>query len=256
MSAERIRLFLTPEHPCSYLEDRDATTAFVDPALSMTTNLYTRLSQHGFRRSGSHVYRPQCTGCRACVPVRVPVAQFRWTRRFRRTLRRNADLDARIEPARRTDEIYDLYASYIRSRHGDGDMSPPSPDQFDAFLRADWSPTSFVTFRSRADDRLQLVAVVDELVDGLSAIYTFFDPAAAPRSPGTLAVLWQIDQARRASLPHVYLGYWIHGARKMQYKTDFRPCEVFDGQEWRPYEDVASAPRGERDAGAGPSRTD
>lgn len=236
MSAERVRLFLTPEHPCSYLADRNATTAFVDPGVVMTTNLYTRLSQHGFRRSGAHVYRPECVGCAACVPVRVPVERFRWSRRFRKTLRRNDDLTVAVIEPQRTNELYGLYARYIESRHGDGDMSPASPEQFDAFLSADWSPTRFVTFRQRVDGALIAVAVVDELVDGLSAIYTFFDPDAHGRSPGTLAILWQIDQARRLRLPYVYLGFWIRESRKMQYKTDFRPCEVFTGESWCPYE--------------------
>jgi arginyl-tRNA--protein-N-Asp/Glu arginylyltransferase len=236
MSSERIRLFVTPEHPCSYLEDRQAVTAFVDPATDMGGNLYTRLSQNGFRRSGRHVYRPSCRGCRACVPVRVPVDAFRPDRRFRKTARRNEDLRIAQVPPVRTDEIYDLYARYIEGRHGDGDMAPPSRSQFDGFLSAAWSPTRFVTFRA-PDDVLLAVAVVDQLGDGLSAIYTFFEPEADRRSLGTFAILWQIEHARALGLPYVYLGYWIAESPKMRYKLDFRPSELFLDGQWRRVDD-------------------
>lgn len=231
MSSERVRLFVTPEHPCSYLEGRQATTAFVDPATDVRGNLYTRLSQNGFRRSGRHVYRPSCHGCRACIPVRVPVDAFRWTRRFRKTWRRNADLTVSLAPPERTEEIYGLYARYVDGRHGDGDMAPASRAQFDGFLSAAWSPTTFVTFRTPTG-ALAAVAVVDRMGDGLSAIYTFFDTDEARRSLGTQAILWQIEHARALQLPYVYLGYWIRESPKMRYKIDFLPAELFVEGRW------------------------
>ena len=223
------RFLLTPEHPCSYLE-RDARTLFLDPAEDHSANTYAALSGVGFRRSGDHLYRPHCNDCRACVATRVPVRQFRLTRRFRRVLARNEDLTMRIEPARYGDEAYELYERYINERHPDGDMYPPSPDQFRAFLLAKWSDTRFVS--AYQGDRLVAVAVTDVLANGLSAIYTFFDPSLADRSLGVLSILRQIGVCQHTGLPYLYLGYWIEEAEKMRYKTDYRPIELFRGQGW------------------------
>ena len=129
-----LRFFRTPAHRCSYLEDHEATTLFVDPATPMTAALYSELSQRGFRRSGEFLYRPHCQGCQACIPVRIPVSRFQWRRRHRRLLDRNADLTVESRAARFDREIYSLYARYIDSRHGDGDMYPPSEEQFTGFL--------------------------------------------------------------------------------------------------------------------------
>ena len=223
------RFLLTPEHPCSYLE-RDARTLFLDPREDHAPNTYAALSGVGFRRSGDHLYRPHCGDCSACVATRVPVQQFRLTRRFRRVLARNDDLAMRIEPAGYGDEAYALYERYIQERHRDGDMYPPSPDQFRSFLLAEWSDTRFLS--TYQGERLVAVAVTDVLANGLSAIYTFFDPSLAGRSLGVLSILRQIGVCQHAGLPYLYLGYWIEEADKMRYKTDYRPIELFRGQGW------------------------
>lgn len=227
-----LRFFRTPAHRCSYLEDREATTLFVDPATPMTGALYSELSQRGFRRSGEFLYRPHCQGCQACIPVRIPVNRFQWRRRHRRLLDRNADLTVESRPARFDREIYSLYARYIDSRHGDGDMYPPSEEQFTGFLISHWSDTRFFCFRDR--QQLLAVAVVDRLQDGLSAVYTFYDPDQRSRGLGNLAVLWQLERCRREGLPYLYLGYWVKDCRKMAYKGDFRPLEQLRDNAWQP----------------------
>lgn len=226
----QLRFFATPPHACSYLEDRRATTLFVDPAAEIDNDLYSSLSALGFRRSGRHVYRPHCEGCNACIPVRIPAAEFVPRRAQRRIRRRNADLEVRITEPRLTEENYALYARYIAARHADGDMYPPSPDQFRSFLLCEWSDTLFAEFR--ADGELIAVAVTDQVSDGLSAIYTFYDPDQGHRSPGVLAILWQIEHARTLGRTHLYLGYWIRQCQKMSYKTDYRPLEMFVGERW------------------------
>jgi arginine-tRNA-protein transferase len=225
-----VRFYLTPDHECSYLPGRRAATLFVDPALQPTAAVHTQLSMLGFRRSGAHLYRPQCAQCNACVPVRIPVQRFAPKRRHARALRRNADLSLEWVPAQESDEVYALYARYVATRHGDGDMFPPSREQFRSFLLSPFADTRFLLMRQ--DGRLVAVAVADFLDDGLSAVYTVFEPAAAARSLGTFAILSQVQAARHLGLPYVYLGYWIADARKMAYKDAFRPLERFIAGRW------------------------
>lgn len=225
-----LRFFSTPAHACSYLEDRQATTLFVDPNANITPELYRELSGLGFRRSGDYLYRPHCKGCQACIPVRIPVADFSARRRHKRILKRNAAMQVEVIPARFSQELYRLYARYIESRHGDGDMFPPSEEQFASFLMSDWSDTRFCCFRRHG--QLVAVAVIDRLRDGLSAVYTFFEPNMPELSLGTYAILWQIDYCLEQGLPQLYLGYWIRDCQKMRYKDQFAPLEYFADGHW------------------------
>ncbi|MGE0622566.1 MAG: arginyltransferase [Pseudomonadales bacterium] len=224
------QFYLTPSHPCSYLPGRQARTLFLDPRETIHPSLYQALTEHGFRRSGSHLYRPRCDGCQACVPTRIPVAAFVPRRSQRRVLSRNADLSVHVEPAMFSRRYYDLYVRYIQGRHRDGDMYPPSADQFRSFLLSQWANGVFLC--SYLNNELIAVAVCDQLPDGLSAIYTFFDPEHPARSLGTWSILQQIELCRRSELTHLYLGYWIRDARKMRYKLDFRPVELFVDGRW------------------------
>lgn len=225
-----LKFFKTPAHACSYLEDREATTLFVDPQAAIDSKLYSELSLIGFRRSGDYLYRPHCEGCQACIPVRIPVELFRPRRRHKRIIAGARHWVLREEEARFTPALYQLYARYIRMRHGDGDMYPPSEEQFASFLMSRWSQTRFLVFYQ--DDKPVCVAVTDELEDGLSAVYTFFEPALESFSPGTLAILTQIRQCQSNQLPYLYLGYWIQDCRKMAYKQDFKPLEAFIQGGW------------------------
>lgn len=233
-SLRTLVFFATPAHACSYLPDREATTMFVDPRAEVDKRLYSQLTALGFRRSGSHYYRPHCDHCNACIPVRLDCREFRPDRSQRRVWNKNRDLTYRLVPAVFTERYYDLYARYIGERHADGDMFPPSREQFSSFLVEGATETWFLEMN--LGDQLLGLAVIDGLNDGLSAIYTMFDPEQEHRSLGTLAVLWQIDEARRRDLDWVYLGYWISQCRKMNYKTRFRPLEAFQDGHWTAFQ--------------------
>jgi arginine-tRNA-protein transferase len=227
-----LKVYTTYPHRCSYLEGEEATTLFIDPRQSVDQTLYSNLSVLGFRRSGNHIYRPHCSHCNACIPARIPVDDFRPKRSQRRCLKRNEDLTVEVRSGIvGDDESYALYDRYIRERHADGDMYPPDRDQFESFLNDPWDCTEYLQVRH--DGRLIAVAVVDVMVDGLSAIYTFYDPMEDARSLGRFAILWQIERCRREGLPYVYLGYWIRNCRKMAYKADYQPLEVLVNNRWQ-----------------------
>jgi arginine-tRNA-protein transferase len=231
-----LAFYSTPRYACSYLPGKEAVTLFADPSIPKTASLYASLSAYGFRRSGEHLYRPRCPQCSACVPVRVPVAEFKPDRRQRRAEALNRDLTVRHLPAGFDPEHFALYSRYLRGRHAGGGMDNPTAESYLDFLTATWSDTLFFEFRDAA--RLLAVAVVDRLPQALSAVYTFFEPDAAHRSLGRYAVLHQVAEARRRGLTWVYLGYWIRACRKMSYKNEFQPLEYFvDGhwtRQWQP----------------------
>lgn len=232
MSAlQSVRLFHTADHACGYWPDRSARDLVFDPHDPALPDAYAAALALGFRRSGGIIYRPHCDGCRACVPVRVEVDLFTPNRSQRRCLRDNADLDVRLLPASPDAGHLALYRRYLASRHPGGGMDGTDGGDFERFLTGPWSPTRFLEMR--AGDTLLAVAVTDVLPDALSAVYTFFDPDAAARSLGTFAVLQQIALAQRKRLQHLYLGFWIEGHPKMQYKSGYRPLQFLHDREWR-----------------------
>jgi arginine-tRNA-protein transferase len=189
----------------------------------------------GFRRSGKVVYQPVCPGCRQCVPLRVPVASFTPSKSQRRAWRRNQDLTVTIAPPEPTLEKHDLYERYRRDWHGSAD--PPSWEQFVSFLYD--SPTQTLEFSYRdGAGHLLGIGICDLSPKSLSSVYFYFDPAQSGRALGTFSALYEIDWARRAGIPHYYLGYWVAGCTAMAYKNTFRPCELLgtDGV-WRPWAD-------------------
>ena len=230
----KIKLYATHPHPCSYLPDEQATTLFVDPDSEISGSTYQRLSELGFRRSGTHHYRPHCEQCSECLPVRLPVNAFRPSRRQKRIARRNADVVFQSVESIDSDAHYELYSRYIQQRHADGDMYPPSVDQYRQFLVDDAGFSLF--YEMRLGDELIGVNVTDQLPTALSAIYTFFDPDHQRCSPGNLAILRLIEQAQSLGLEHLYLGYWIQHCMKMSYKIDFRPIEILIEGRWRLFE--------------------
>lgn len=230
---ERIRLFLSVEHVCGYLPGRASRNAFIDPDFPLTPARYGWLLEQGFRRSGVHVYRPYCQHCHSCIPARIPAKSFETNRSQRRCLQRNADLSLRVRP-HLTDEHFALYRDYLLARHAGGGMDAHNREAFHTFLECAWGDVGFWEFR--LGSRLVALAVVDETPRGLSAVYTFFDPDETRRSLGTLAVLQQIIAARERGLDHVYLGYWVPGSDKMDYKRHFRPLEVLMHGGWKALE--------------------
>lgn len=230
MDIRRLAFYATPEHPCSYLQARTARTLFADPSVRLNNHIYSRLTLYGFRRSGRHIYRPSCPACGACIPVRIPVQEFRPNRSQRRTWARNRDLAVTArEPAFRQEQ-FDLYRRYVAARHPGGGMDSADPAQYLDFLTSDWSDTLFFEFQ--LEGRLVAVAVTDRIESGLSAVYTFFDPGLRQRGLGTFAVLWQIEECRRQALECLYLGYWIRESPKMAYKAAFWPLEQFREGSW------------------------
>lgn len=225
-----LKLFATQPHNCSYLDDKQATTVFIDPDAELDQTAYSHLSEMGFRRSGPHIYRPQCQNCQACLSSRIPVSLFKPSRSQKRCLKKNHDLTASLVTDINKDEHYQLYDAYIREKHHNGDMFPPSREQFDTFLTNEWGVTRYLEVRLHGE--LVAVAVTDVLDNGLSAIYTFYHPAMNERSLGVYCILSQIELTREKQLRHLYLGYWIKRCAKMQYKTQYRPIELLIDQQW------------------------
>lgn len=240
MQQNPVRVFQSIAHPCGYFSDRIACNTVLDPDAPELADLYGFALQHGYRRSGGHVYRPACRQCRACLACRVSTERFRPSRRQKRCLARNNDLTIEIVPASLSAEYFDLYSRYLQARHRDGGMDHALPEDFERFLYTPWSPTRFIEFRDGA--RLLALAVTDFCSDGLSAVYTFFDPSQAQRSLGSFAILSQIRIALEQGLPFVYLGYWIEGHPKMDYKQDYRPLEVLRKNTWEDLDQARSQP--------------
>ena len=228
--SEQAQFFLTPKHPCSYLNRNNAQTLFFDPRQIITSETYQALTDQGFRRSGSHLYRPHCGACNACIPTRVPVAEFKPSRSQRRVVKRNQDITVRVQEATFSRRHYHLYERYISLRHADGDMFPASEDQFRSFLLSPWSDCVFVSLYE--EERLLSIAVTDRQMYGLSAIYTFFEPNEDHRSLGVLSILKQIELCQSWGLPYLYLGYWIKDCQKMSYKTAYRPTQLYVNNNW------------------------
>jgi arginine-tRNA-protein transferase len=214
-----------------------ARTLFVDPLAPVDGARYQLLLDNGFRRSGAHIYRPECGECRRCIPVRIPAAELRLNRSQRRNLARNrSDLEIVQRSAGFYPEHYELYVAYLRGRHpGSGMAEEVSADTYRDFLIAPWGGETLL-LEMRLRGRLAAVAVTDVLPRSLSAVYTFFAPEHARRALGTYAILTQAALAGNLGLAHLYLGYWIEECRKMSYKDSFRPIEAFIAGRWRRFE--------------------
>lgn len=228
--AHKLGFYITPEHACSYLDDKQAVTLFADPHFHMSRYIYTQLADSGFRRSGEYLYKPYCKNCQACIPVRIPVRCFHANRNQSRIWKQNQDLTVTSRSPGFCQSHFELYCRYIHTRHKGGGMDNPDRAAYMSFLTSSWMDTIF--YEVRLDEILIAVAVVDRLDDGLSAVYTFFDPDYSNRSPGTFCILYEIEETIRLGLDWLYLGYWIKGCSKMNYKNQFKPIEYLLNDKW------------------------
>ena len=226
-----LRLYLTAPYTCTYLPDQQARSQVASPAFLVTHDVYSHLVLHGFRRSGTFTYRPHCDSCQACVPVRVKVADFTPSRTQRRTWRRHQSLHATLQGLEDQEEHYKLYQRYQNVRHPGGSMNNDNRAQYQNFLLQSQVNTMQISFRN--NDALRMVSIIDLLEDGLSAVYTYYDPDVPQASFGVYNVLWQIELCRKLGLEYLYLGYWIKNSEKMAYKKNFQPQQGFKQGTWQ-----------------------
>ena len=227
-----LRYYATSPYPCSYLPEREARSQVATPTHLIDGQLYSMLVRAGFRRSGVFTYRPRCDGCQACVPVRLPVTRLKPGRSQRRALRNHRHLLARVVPLVFDDTHYELYARYQQARHPGGGMDDDSREQYAQFLLQSHVDTKLVEFSENGIVRM--LSLIDVLDDGLSSVYTFYDPDIPKASFGTFNILWQAAQCIALGLPYLYLGYWIAESPKMAYKAAFTPIEAYRDGHWGP----------------------
>jgi leucyl-tRNA---protein transferase len=235
LPTQTARFYYSAPAPCPYIQGRIERRIFADLCGPNAAFSYELLSEAGFRRSLGFAYRPACPGCNACIPVRIPVADFRDNRSWRRVKAANSDLTTAQAPARATAEQFGLFCRYQQARHHDGEMARMSMADYQTMVEVGAMDSMVIEVRD-AQYKLVGACLTDRMLKGLSAVYSFFDPLQNRRSLGSYLILRLIDIARERGLDHVYLGYWIENSRKMAYKARFKPLEALSREGWKPLE--------------------
>jgi leucyl-tRNA---protein transferase len=242
LSRDTPQFYLTAPAPCPYLPGRFERKVFTHLVGDNAPVINDMLSQGGFRRSQSIAYRPACESCKACVSVRVCVDLFRPSKSQRRVWKRNSDLVGEELPPRPSGEQYALFRDYLDTRHADGGMAGMSVLDYAMMIEESHVDTRIVEYRMRGPDSgitrrgtgdIVALSLTDVLADGLSMVYSFYDPGRMERGLGTYMILDHIARARRMGLSYLYLGYWVRGSDKMGYKVRFLPQEHLTGAGWR-----------------------
>lgn len=235
------QFYVTAPQPCPYLDGRVERKLFTALQGESAMQLNDTLSRQGFRRSQNVLYRPSCAECNACMSARIRVDDFKPTRSQKRVMKRNADLTRRATAPWATEEQFDLFRLYLETRHADGGMADMDIFEFAAMIEETPIRSRVIEYTmpdpEGTEDLLKAVCLTDVLEDGVSMVYSFFDPELAPRSPGTWLILDHIEIARAAGLPYVYLGYWVPGSPKMDYKAKFPALEIYRNGGWEPLDD-------------------
>lgn len=226
-----IRLFETVVDECPYLPDEHSASILVDPEHEIDQQLFTMLSRSGFRRSGDMLYTPKCPNCSACVSVRIPCDEFKPSRGQKRTWRKNTDIRVEIEPFSFQPSHFEIYLKYQQHRHPQSSMCDDDPEKYISFIKSYYSKSQLLCMYK--GEQLLGISVIDQFEGGLSAVYTFFDPDQSRRSLGTYAILYLIKLARLHGIQYVYLGYWVDGSSKMDYKRNFRPLQGYLDRRWQ-----------------------
>lgn len=225
-----IKLFETVVDDCPYLEGQQSASILVDPDHQIDSHLFSLLSRSGFRRSGEMLYAPKCPTCNACISVRIPTDRFKPSRGQKRVWRRNLSLRVEIEDVSFQPEHFELYLRYQQARHPDSSMCDDDPQKYVSFIKSRFSESRFLSIYD--EERLIGISVIDQFSGGISAVYTFFDPAESSRSLGTFAIMYMLKLAKMRDVPFVYLGYWIDQSSKMSYKKQFRPLQGYLDKRW------------------------
>jgi arginine-tRNA-protein transferase len=217
---------------CAYLPDNTAHHFASDTTQPLTMDIYSQLIDLGFRRSGERIHRPNCINCSQCISLRIPASTFKPSRSQKRCLAKNSDLLLNINNRPDYNEYYDLYNHYIISTHPESESMHDVADTFNNFLFSQWSETFAIEFRLPSSE-LVCVSICDPLIQGWSAVYTFYSPQHSNRSLGSFAILRQIEMLQHQGLSYLYLGYWIRDSQKMNYKSKYKPCEGFINGKWK-----------------------
>lgn len=233
---QKLQFYVTTSYPCGYIEKNRAQSLIASPYHLVNGDIYSELIKQGFRRSGKFTYKPHCENCNACIPVRLIVDQYEPKRSQKRAFKKHQDLQANVIQLGFQQDHFNLYQSYQLARHAeDMDTShqlQEQEEQYRQFLCQSNVDSLMIEFRG-ADDQVKIVSVIDQLQDGISAVYTFYDTTDAAASYGTHAIMWLAEWAKQMRLPYLYLGYWIKQSPKMAYKEKFKPLEKLIDEQWQ-----------------------